>query len=81
MAKILLIDDEPDIRHIARLLLEPYGHEVIAGEEPALVPLDGLGAHLGCLDVALGDVDGDGAQDVLVANGFSDDVSVIRSAR
>ena len=33
MAKVLLIDDEPDIRRIARLLLEPYGHEVILGED------------------------------------------------
>jgi CheY-like chemotaxis protein len=33
MARVLLIDDEPDIRRIARLLLEPYGHEVILGED------------------------------------------------
>jgi CheY-like chemotaxis protein len=35
MAKVLLIDDEPDIRSIARLLLEAYGHEVILGEDGA----------------------------------------------
>ena len=35
MARVLLIDDEPDIRRIARLLLEPYGHEVILGEDGA----------------------------------------------
>jgi CheY-like chemotaxis protein len=33
MARVLLIDDEPDIRRIARLLLEPHGHEVILGED------------------------------------------------
>jgi hypothetical protein len=39
--------------------------------------LDDIGAHLGCLDVALADVNGDGRLDLVVANGFSDDVSVI----
>ncbi len=38
---------------------------------------DDVGAGLGCLDVKLADVDGDGALDLLVANAFSDDVSVI----
>ena len=45
--------------------------------EPAFEALDALGAHLGCLDVALADMDGDGRLDVLAANGFSDDVSVL----
>ncbi len=39
--------------------------------------LDDVGAGLGCLDVKLADVDGDGALDLLVANAFSDDVSVV----
>jgi len=39
--------------------------------------LDALGAHLGCMDVALADLDGDGRLDLAVANAFSDDVSVI----
>ena len=43
--------------------------------------LDDLGAGLGCLDVALADVDADGDLDVLVANAFSDDVTVIRVSR
>jgi hypothetical protein len=60
------------------------GHCVAAfrargGSEPTLEPLDALGAHLGCLDVALADVDGDGLLDALVANGFSDDVSLLRA--
>ncbi|MEX0984125.1 MAG: response regulator [Actinomycetota bacterium] len=33
MARILLIDDEPDIRAVVRILLEPYGHEVLLGED------------------------------------------------
>ena len=47
------------------------------GEQLAFRRLDDLGAHLGCLDVAVADVDGDGRLDLLVANAFSDDVSVI----
>jgi hypothetical protein len=38
---------------------------------------DDLGAHLGCMDVALADLDGDGRLDIAVANAFTDDVSVI----
>lgn len=39
--------------------------------------LDGLGAGLGCLDLALADVNGDGRIDVLVANAFSNDVAIL----
>ena len=32
MGRVLIIDDEPDIlRHSTRLLLEPFGHEVLEG--------------------------------------------------
>lgn len=41
--------------------------------------LDGLGAGLGCLDLALADINGDGRLDVLVANAFSDDVAILLS--
>jgi twitching motility two-component system response regulator PilH len=33
MARILVIDDEPVLGHTARLLLEPYGHEVLVGDD------------------------------------------------
>ena len=33
MARILVVDDEPVIRTVLRRLLEPYGHEVILGED------------------------------------------------
>lgn len=33
MARILVVDDEPVIRAVMRRLLEPYGHEVILGED------------------------------------------------
>jgi hypothetical protein len=41
----------------------------------ALERLDDVGAGLGCLDLALLDVDLDGALDLLVANAFSNDLS------
>jgi len=31
MGRILIIDDEPILRHSTRLLLEPFGHEVLEG--------------------------------------------------
>jgi hypothetical protein len=53
---------------------------VAAGEGRfALERLDDLGAHLGCMQAAFGDVNGDGRPDMLVANGYSDDVSVVPS--
>jgi CheY-like chemotaxis protein len=33
MARVLVIDDEPWIRTTARIHLEPYGHEVILGDD------------------------------------------------
>lgn len=36
-----------------------------------------LGLHAGCLDVLLHDLDGDGKLDVIVANGFSNDLGVV----
>jgi len=40
-----------------------------------------LGAGRGVLDVAIADLDGDGRPEVLAANGFSSDVSIVRSLR
>ena len=52
MGRILIIDDEPILRHSTRLLLEPFGHEVLEGstglsgvhlaqeEHPDLIVLD-----------------------------------------
>jgi hypothetical protein len=50
-----------------------------AGDELGLARLDDVGAHLGCLDVVVGDLDGDGLLDLAVANNFSDDVSAVLS--
>ena len=33
MGRILIIDDEPILRHSTRLLLEPFGHEVLEGKD------------------------------------------------
>lgn len=37
-----------------------------------------LGLHAGCLDVLLADLDKDGAPEIVVANGFSNDVGVVK---
>ena len=50
-----------------------------ADGELDLERIDDIGAHLGCLDVAVDDLDGDGLLDLVVANGFSDDVSAVFS--
>ena len=46
-----------------------------------LLRLDDLGVHLGPLDVTIADIDGDGILDVLAANAFSNDVSVLLGLR
>jgi len=50
---------------------------VSRSQAPHLVRLDDLGVHLGPLDLTAADVDGDGILDLVVANSFSDDVSVL----
>ncbi len=52
MARILIVDDESEIRHIARVMLEKHGYEVfeaksgaeclkmLTGEKPGLILLD-----------------------------------------
>jgi CheY-like chemotaxis protein len=33
VARVLVIDDDPTIRMVVRRLLEPFGHEVLLGED------------------------------------------------
>ena len=47
---------------------------------PALVRLADLGADLGPMDAAVADFDGDGGLDIVVANAFSEALSVIYSS-
>lgn len=35
MAKILIVDDEPDVRYLSRMIFESAGHEVIAAHHGA----------------------------------------------
>jgi hypothetical protein len=49
-----------------------------AGDPVQFVRSADLGCGTGPLDLALVDLDGDGRKEIVVANGFSDDVSVIR---
>jgi hypothetical protein len=48
----------------------------VPGGAPA--PSWRLGAHRGCMDLALADIDGDGTQELIVSNNHSSDVSVLR---
>ncbi|MGH2783967.1 MAG: response regulator [Actinomycetota bacterium] len=68
MARILVVDDEPDIRHIIRIVLEGDGHDVIEAD-------DGLTAYevareqhldLVLLDAMMPGMDGDQLLDKLL---------------
>lgn len=48
-----------------------------SGSALGALALPDQGAHLGPLDVAVADIDGDGIEDLVVANSFSNDVSVL----
>ena len=79
MARVLLIDDEPDIRRIARLLLEPYGHEVLLGEDG----LRGVGMaqhqrpDVIILDLMMPVLDGHAALDMLRADARTSQIPVV----
>lgn len=51
----------------------------VAGTPPVFLRTPDLGAGTGPLDLVLADLDGDGQLEILVANSFSSDISVIRS--
>lgn len=60
MAKVLVIDDESEIRHITRKLLESAGHEVIEAEdgEEGLQILEEERPDVILLDIMLPGIDG-----------------------
>ena len=60
MARILVVDDEPDIRHIIRIILEADGHEIVEADDGLaafeLVRQDGVDLVL--LDAMMPGMDG-----------------------
>jgi CheY-like chemotaxis protein len=60
MTRILLVEDEPDTRHLTRLMLERMGYEVMEAEdgEEALEILDRDRPDLVLLDIMLPGIDG-----------------------
>ncbi len=48
-----------------------------SGDQPGLRRQADLGVGMGCLDVSIVDLDGDGAREIVVANAFSHDVSIV----
>jgi len=48
-----------------------------SGGTPGLIRQADLGAGMGCLDLHVVDLDGDGAMEIVVANAFSHDLSIV----
>jgi CheY-like chemotaxis protein len=79
VARILVIDDEPAIRHILRVTLETFGHEVIFAEDG----LRGIGVarrqhpELILLDLMMPVMDGVSVLDFLAADDKTSGIPVI----
>lgn len=60
MIKVLIIDDDPDVRTVMDILMKKQGYEVqtAAGREDALAKLDQFHPSLILLDVLLSGADG-----------------------
>lgn len=60
MAKILIIDDDPDIRTVMTILLKKHGHEIetASKHEEVFVKLDEFTPDVILLDVLLSGADG-----------------------
>ncbi|MBK7875529.1 MAG: VCBS repeat-containing protein [Planctomycetes bacterium] len=57
--------------------VELWSPRAVEGGALAFVRAPDLGLHAGCLDLLVFDVDRDGRLDVIVANGFSNDLGVV----
>lgn len=91
--KILLVDDDPEIAHVARFSLESRGHRVAVAESAAaaLAAIDDESPEAVLLDVMLPDMDGRELHDrlrrerpdlpvvFLTAKSRSDEVEALRS--
>ena len=58
--RILIVDDEPNIRHTLRVGLEAAGHEVVetSSQDQAIRMADGRGFDVALVDLRLGDASG-----------------------
>ena len=80
MAKLLVVDDDPQIRLMARLQLEKAGYEVVEAEDGgrALALLqNGIEPDAVLLDLMMPNVDGQTVIETLHDNGQLEDLPVI----
>ena len=79
MAKVLVVDDEPDIRNLARHLLTAAGHEVRLASDgaEALVKVDKERPDVMLLDVSMPVMDGFQVLENLRANPETAEIPVV----
>jgi CheY-like chemotaxis protein len=79
MARVLVVDDEPDVLLLCRLNLEQHGHEVFeaANGEEALRVVRERRPDLIVLDLMLPGVDGYGVLEALRSEGWTPGVKVL----
>ena len=60
MARVLIVDDDPDLRGLLETVFESAGHEVILapGGWNALERIEAIAPDLIVLDISLGDIEG-----------------------
>lgn len=71
MSRVLVVDDEADIRQLARMILELAGHEVVEADDgaAALATVEACDVDVMLLDLRMAGVDGWAVLDRLAATG------------